>query len=341
MLAALAELTRGGVVESVHHGAIVVADTAGDLIAGVGDPDTFAFFRSSAKPFQAIPVIESGAADRFGFTPAELALCCASHFGEPHHQRQIEVMLAKLGLTDAALQCGIASPMDAAEAARIGAGLLAPTPLQSECSGKHTGMLASCLALGYSLDNYLEQGHPLQRHILTIVSEVLRLPESEIVLGIDGCSVPTFGAPLRAFAAAFAALAAPERIPSGHGLEHAAALSRLCGAMLAHPLNVAGTGATDTTLMSLGAGAIVAKTGAEGLLCMALPERGWGVAIRIADGSFRAHEVVAPALLEQLDVLPSEVIAALRQRFDPSLRNPAGRVVGEVRATFSVTVLAT
>ncbi|MBA3336674.1 MAG: asparaginase, partial [Chloroflexia bacterium] len=187
MLAVLAEATRGGVVESVHHGVIAVANTTGDLVAGVGDPSTFAFFRSAAKPFQAIPVIESGAADRFGFTPAELALCCASHYGEPLHQRQIAVMLAKLGLTDAALQCGIAAPMDTAEAARIGAGLLPPTPRQSECSGKHTGMLASCLALGYPLESYLEPDHPLQRRILTIVSEVLRLPENEIVVGIDGC----------------------------------------------------------------------------------------------------------------------------------------------------------
>jgi len=340
VVAVLAEATRGGVVESVHHGVIAVANAAGDLVAGMGDPDTFAYFRSSAKPFQAVAVIESGAADRFGFTPAELALCCASHYGEPAHQRQVGAMLAKLDLSDAALQCGITSPMDEAEAARIGAGLLPQTPVQSECSGKHTGMLASCLALGYPVENYLDPEHPLQRRILGILSEVLRLPANEIVIGIDGCSVPTFGAPLRAFATAFAALASPELTSAGHGLEHTAALNRLRAAMIAHPLNVAGTGALDTSLMTLGAGAIAAKSGAEGLLCLALPDRGGGIAIRIADGSFRAHGVVVTALLEQLELLPPDVIGALRQRHDATPRNPTGRVVGELRAAFSVTVLA-
>ncbi|MEA2527027.1 MAG: hypothetical protein QOF73_4254, partial [Thermomicrobiales bacterium] len=170
MTAILAEVTRGGAVESVHAGTIAVVATDGRLVAWAGDVERFAYFRSSAKPFQAIPVVESGAADAFGFTPAELALCCASHHAERHHQREVAAMLAKLGLTEDALQCGIALPSDDEEAGRILSGLVPPSPLQCDCSGKHTGMLATCLHLGYPIDSYLEPEHPLQRMIRGIVA---------------------------------------------------------------------------------------------------------------------------------------------------------------------------
>src|SRR5262249_52393777 len=147
----LAEVTRGEAVESVHVGTIAVVNANGDLVAWAGDPTNFAYFRSSAKPFQAIPLVESGAADAFGFTPAEMALCCASHHAEPHHQREVAAMLAKLGLTEAALRCGSPLPGDEAEQGRVLAGLVAPSPLQCDCSGKHTGMLATCRHLGYPI----------------------------------------------------------------------------------------------------------------------------------------------------------------------------------------------
>jgi len=330
----LAETTRGGRVESVHHGIIAVVDGAGRLVAHAGDPDRVAFFRSSAKPFQAIPVVESGAADAFGFTPAELALCCASHNGERRHQTQVAAMLAKIGLGPEALRCGASLPSDPMERARVVAGLVPPSPLQCDCSGKHTGMLAACVRLGYPLDSYLEPAHPLQRQILAIMGEVLGLDEGEIALGTDGCSLPTFGAPLRAFAAAYAALAAPERVAAGRGGAHAAALDRLRRAMTAHPENVAGQGELVSDLMRLSDGRIAAKSGAEGLICLALPEAGLGVAIRVLDGTFRAHTVVVAAVLEQLGLIEPAVIAAILDAHPPVLRNHNGWEIGALRPAF-------
>ncbi len=340
MAAILAEVTRGGVVESVHHGVIAVVDAAGELLAHAGDPERFAYFRSSAKPFQAVPLIESGAADAFGFTPAELALCCASHNGSPAHQEQVAVMLAKLGLDPDALRCGISVPYDRGEGARVVAGLVPPSPLQCDCSGKHTGMLATCLHLGWPTDSYLDPAHPLQRRILGIMAEVLRVSEAEIRVGTDGCSLPTFGAPVRAFATAFSALAAPHQVPIGAGREHAAALDRLRAAMTTHPANVAGPNQVDTTLMEVAGGRLAAKSGAEGLLCLALPERGVGVAIRLLDGSSRAKGVVAAAVLEQAGLLDQATIAAFRAHHDPAIHNHNGIHVGDLRAAFSLEVPA-
>lgn len=333
----LAEVTRGGRVESVHHGVVVAVAAAGEVVATAGDPDHFAYFRSSAKPYQAVPLVESGAADAFGLTPAELALCCASHSAEPRHQTQVAAMLAKIGLDAGALRCGAPLPSDRAEAARVIAGLVPRSPLQCDCSGKHAGILATCVHLGDPLEGYLDPEHPAQRRILAAVAAGLRLRPEEVILATDGCGLPTFGAPMRAFAAAFATLAAPAQAPTGHGREHAAALDRLRAAMIAHPENVAGTGKLVTDIMALGGGAVVAKSGAEGLLCLGFPARGLGLAIRILDGSFRAHAVVAAAAIRQLDLLPARVVDAVLARHDPAMPNHVGRHVGDLRPAVRMT----
>jgi L-asparaginase II len=336
MPVAIAETTRGGITESVHYGVVVVVDATGEVIASTGDPETVVFFRSSAKPFQAIPVIESGAADAFGFTPAELALCCASHEGSPEHQRQVAAMLAKIGLSPANLQCGCSFPGHEAEAAQVILGGIEGSPLHCDCSGKHAGMLATIVHEGLSHHDYLDPSHPLQQRILGIMAEVMRVPVETIVPGTDGCSLPTFGAPVRAFATAYAALAAPERVPAGNGREHAAALDQLRAAMIAHPENVAGHGQLVTDLMALSDGGIVAKSGAEGLICLAVPERDLGIAIRVMDGSFRTHAAVTVATLEQLGILGAATREAILERHSPQLRNHNGRLVGEIRPVFQL-----
>jgi L-asparaginase II len=251
----LAEVTRGGAVESVHHGVVAVVDVRGNLVASAGDVHRFAYFRSSAKPFQAVPLVESGAADAFGLAPAELALCCASHAATARHQAAVAAMLARIGLTEDALRCGAPLPMDREEAARIAAGLVQPSPLQCDCSGKHAGMLATCVHLGLPTGTYLDPDHPLQRRILGVIAAVMRWPAPDIRLATDGCGLPTFGAPIRAFAAAYATLAAPDDAPMDQGGEHASALCRLRDAMTAHRENVAGDGQLVTDLMRLSDGA--------------------------------------------------------------------------------------
>jgi L-asparaginase II len=168
------------------------------------------------------------------------------------------------------------------------------------------------------------------------MAEVMRVPEGDIVLGTDGCSLPTFGAPVRSFATSYAALAAPERVPASTGREHAVALNRLRSAMTAHPVNVSGQGNLVATLMEESEGRIAAKSGAEGLICLAVPERELGIAIRVLDGSFRAHAVVAVAALEQLDILDAATRNAILARHSLELRNHNGRLVGEMRPAFQL-----
>jgi len=336
MSAILVDVTRGDLVESRHHGIVVVADVDAQVVASAGDPEARIFFRSSAKPFQAVPLIESGAAERFGFTPAELALCCSSHDGAPWQQAAVAAMLDRIGLGPEALQCGIAPPYDAREAARVTLEVTAATPLQCDCSGKHTGMLATCRHRGYPIESYLEPDHPLQQEIRRVMAAVLRMDAGSIDIAPDGCSVPTFGAPVRAFATAYATLAAPERVEPGHGGRHAAALNRLRDAMAGHPQHIAGPGELDTDIIEVTNGRIIAKLGAEGLLCLAVPEQGLGIAISILDGSERPRAAVALATLEQLDLLSAPERRALRDRQSTAVTNFNGWTVGEMRATFQL-----
>jgi L-asparaginase II len=173
----IAEVTRGDIVESRHHGVVAVADATGRVIASAGDPERLAYLRSSAKPFQAIPLVESGAADAFGFTDQEVAMACASHDATPRHQRVVERMLAKAGLDEDALRCGVTPPMDEQEQARIALGLKPTSQIQCECSGEHAGMVAACKHLGYPLESYNAPDHPLQQWLRQIVAEVTRVPE--------------------------------------------------------------------------------------------------------------------------------------------------------------------
>lgn len=333
MATVIAETTRGGITESIHHGIVAVSDAHGEIVARAGDVDHVIFYRSSAKPFQAIPVIESGAADRFGFTDRELALCCASHSGQPHHQEEVRGMLAKIGLTPDALQCGAIVPYNDDEGARVQAGLHDKSPLMCDCSGKHSGMLAVCVQEGWPIETYLDLNHPLQQRILGVMSEVIRVPVDEIVLGTDGCSLPTFGASVASFARSWAALAAPDDVDAGAGREHAEALRRLRTAMVNAPENVAGDGEFVTDLMQVTGPRLYAKSGAEGLICFALPEQQLGVAIRVMDGSYRMHPVVVASVLRQLGALDEETIVAIETRSPSRLLNHNKRHVGDLRAT--------
>jgi L-asparaginase II len=336
--ATLAEVTREELVESRHSGIVVVADVTGRLLACHGDPEHVVYFRSAAKPFQAVPLVECGAADAFGFGPEELALACASHDATPAHQRGVARMLAKIGLDEDALRCGVAPPPDPQEAARITLGLKAPSQLQCECSGEHAGMLAVCLHLGYPLQSYTEPDHPLQRRIREVVAQVLRLAEDDFVTGTDGCRIPTFAAPVRAFAVAYATLADPGQAPAGTGRDLAKPLERLREAMTAHPTLIGGEETLDSDIMALSEGRIVAKLGAEGLLCLAVPKRGLGIVIVADDGSSRALGPAAVAVIEQLELTDPAIVDMLRERHVETVKTFGGEVVGEMLAGFHLEI---
>jgi len=317
----LVELTRGGIVESVHRGWVAVARPDGTLVASVGDPERVTFARSAMKPLQAIALVESGAAERFGLSDAELAIACASHNGEQRHRDVVKGVLDKLGLPVSALRAGDDEPHDEPRSSWE-----PDKQLAQNCSGKHAGMLASCLAHGYSIDDYDDFDHPHQRNIKTIVAGFWRVDESEMVPGRDNCTLPAYAAPLRALATGWAAVADPSSAPAGHQ----AAISRLGDAMAAEPFLVAGTGRLDSQLMTVTGGRILVKGGAEGVLCIGLRERGLGVSFKVEDGSYRSLQQIALAILRQLDALRPDEDAQLAQLWRADLRSNRDHHVGDI-----------
>ena len=320
------EVWRGERVESRHRVRLCVADPRGGVVLARGDVEEPVYPRSAVKPFQALALVESGAADAFAVGPAELALACASHGGEPDHVAQVEAWLARLGLGEADLACGAHPPLHAPSAAALVRAGIAPRRTHNNCSGKHTGMLAAALRLAAPTRGYAEPGHPVQRHVaaaIAAVAGVERLPEP----GIDGCCLPNHPLPLRGLARAAAVLADP----SGEAPQRRDALLRIGAAMRAHPYEVAGTGRCCTALMTHLPG-VIAKTGAEGVFLAALPGQGLGIALKAEDGATRAAETALLAVLGHLGAVPEPMPAALERFRAPWIRNTGGDVVGHVRA---------
>ena len=331
MAAPLAEITRGDQVESVHQGSVAVVDGNGDLVAWTGDPDTHLFFRSSAKIFQAIPLVTTGAADAYGFSTEELALACASHNGTTQHQDIVRSMLRKSGLTEDDLRCGFTPPLDETELARITLGQVAPSQVICECSGEHAGMVAACRHAGWRVDEYIQPEHPLQRLIRAVIVAACGVAPSELTLATDGCSIPTFGAPLRSFARAYTVLADPDEAQWTGWPEWRTALHRLREAMLLHPELISGAGEIDTTIMQQTGGRVLAKLGAEGLLCLAVPGHQVGIAITDTGGSTRSLGPAAMAVLLDLDLIDQAEFDRLAEQLCPPIETFAGSPVGTTR----------
>ena len=324
----LVEVTRGERVESQHRGSYAVVDAEGRVVASAGDIDRPVFPRSAVKAFQALPLLESGAADRYQLTDAELALCVASHSGEPEHAAAAAGILKKAGLDLNALECGAHWPMGEAATRALAAAHQEPTALHNNCSGKHAGFLCFACGMDYDLNNYVGRTHPVQREIKIVCEEMTGAILGDEVCGTDGCSIPTYAAPLRGIATGFAKLA------TGHGLgpQRAAAARRIFKAVAAHPFMVAGTGRFDTDAMNLLGERVFMKTGAEGVYCAAFPELGYGVALKIDDGATRASQAVMEALINQFLPLDDDMKQKLRALGEPHLRNWNKIDVGAVRA---------
>jgi L-asparaginase II len=325
----LAEVWRGQTVESVHYGHAAVVDREGTLRAFVGEPDTVTYYRSSAKPFQTMALILSGAADRFGLSSEELALCTSSHSGEPVHTQGVARLLERIGCRPEDLRCGAAPPLDRETAERLAA---PPGVLHANCSGKHTGMLAQALCLGADLASYLEPGHPVQQRVLAVVAAMADLPAASIGVGVDGCGVPCFALPLRRMAYAYARLGDTEGLPPAL----ADAARRVTEAMAAHPYLIAGRGRFDTDLMRVTQGRVLVKGGSEGLACLTVPELGLGLAVKVADGNARALGPSVVAILRQLKLLTAAEEAELAEHARPAVRNLAGLAVGEIRPALAL-----
>jgi L-asparaginase II len=313
----LAAVRRGELVESVHRGRFAFCDPEGSELEMCGDPKAYVYLRSSAKPFQALPLILSGAADAFGLTDEELAVACASHNAEEPHLAAVRSILEKAGLSEDDLQSGVHPPMYGPAAAKLIRRGEEPRPIHGNCSGKHSGMLAVCVHEGYETVDYREPGHPLQRRILGLIAEVCGVEEDEVLIAGDNCGVPAFALPLRSFATGLARIATGEELPD-HLVE---AALRVRDAMRAHPNMVAGTGRFDTEIMERTD--LLVKGGAEAVLAVGNPE-GWGMALKISDGSQRAVRPVALAALEHMGVRVGDG--------DSIVRGLHGEEVGEIEA---------
>ena len=319
------EVYRGEVVECVHRVHLAVVDGAGNLVHAVGDPDLVTYLRSAAKPFQALPLVTSGAADAFGLSEEELAIACGSHAGEPRHVAVVEDMLARAGLDGTHLKCGTHGPRNQVARAALAGGRA--TPLHHNCSGKHAGMMLVQKHLGADPSRYLEPDEPVQRAILAAVAEVAGVTASSIRVATDGCSVPNFALPLRNIALLFARLA----MPQGASKENAEALTRIARAMSRHPEMVAGTQMLDSDLMGASEDRLVAKAGAEGVQGVGDLASGMGLALKVEDGNGRAVGPAAVEALRQLSWLEGRAFEVLGDWWMPAVKNWAGLTVGRVK----------
>jgi len=325
------EVTRNGTVESQHFGAAVVCDFKGKVIESWGDINRLIFPRSALKPMLAIHLIESGASEHYALSDAELSLACSSHQGEQMHQALVQSWLNRLGLTEDHLACGAVLPEDTESAHKLLASGQQGCRIHHNCSGKHTGFLTTALHLGLPLDNYHLIEHPLQQLSLDILSDLADSDLKQYPHGIDGCGLPAPTMPLVQLGHAMARFARPVDLSESR----AKAIYRLHKAITNEPLYIAGHGSVVSELNEVTKGAVLAKTGAEGIITAALPERGLGIAVKITDGGNRARSVALLSILDHLGVLSDEDKLKLHAHISPAIINSRGDVVGDVRTAAS------
>ena len=312
--AVFVEELRGGVVESRHVVHAAVVDASGRLVAHAGAPELVTFWRSGAKPFQALPLVLDGVVERFGITPPELALCCASHSSEPEQVRLVRELLAKIGCSEGDLLCGPHPPLSERVAHDYATRGVRLTAAYSNCSGKHAGMLALARHHGWPIEFYTRRDHLVQQRCLSEVARWSDVPAERIGTAVDGCGVVCFAIPLRSMARAYA------RLGRDAGSE------KVVDAMLRHPELIAGEGRPCTDMMRAHPGRVVAKVGAAGVYCGLLTQQGWGIALKVADGNGPATVVAMVAILSELGLRPQP-----ERLVSQPILNTRGETVGEVR----------
>lgn len=333
----LVEVTRGPIVECVHYGVVAACDAEGTLLAWLGDPGLVSYYRSSSKPLQVLPLMESGAADHFGLTEQEIAICCGSHGGEDIHVAAALSILHKIGLGPDALACGAHTPYDKAAARALQDRGEAPTALHNNCSGKHAGMLALAKFHGWPIGGYENASHPVQQAMLKVVADFAGLASEEVVCGVDGCGVSTFGISIHKMAMSFARLAQPDFWPE----PRCTAVSRITQAMVKHPEYVAARQERfDTDLMRAAEGLLISKVGAEGVFCAATlgdaagPAIGFALKVLDGDNTLRARNPAVTEGLRQSGMLTEGALNRLGMYRVEEIRNRLGDVVGVVRPAF-------
>ncbi|WP_342513117.1 asparaginase [Sporosarcina sp. FSL K6-1522] len=328
----LIDVIRGEMVESRHEGHVAVVNSEGQLLYYNGDPNRVTFARSSMKPLQAIPIVETGAADFYNYNQAELSLACASHNGENQHTDRVKNILHKLDLTIDHLKCGTHPPRWQETYEELMKSGKEVTPEYNNCSGKHSGMLATAKYMGERVDDYYKMDHPVQQRILEVISDLSEIPMDEIEIGVDGCGVPVHGIPLKNLAMSFAKMANPVAFPE----KRKNAIERVTAAMMAEPEMVGGTDRFCSDFMRIEDGRMFGKVGAEGVYCVGDKETGLGIAIKIEDGNSRATSPAVVEVLKQLNLLNEEQQERLQAYHQPELKNARQEVIGQLRPIFTL-----
>ncbi|HEX9916688.1 MAG TPA: asparaginase [candidate division Zixibacteria bacterium] len=322
----VAKVYRNDCVESVHCGSIVVVDSKGEIIYQLGDPYFKTYFRSSAKPFQIIPVLKSGAIEKYNITEKEIAVMISSHSGEERHVKTVSSILKKIGLSEKNLQCGTHPPLYLTELGILPRKEDKFSPLQHNFSGKHSGMLLLTVHKGWDVKTYLNPNHPTQKIILKTIADICEYPLNKIRVGTDGCGAPIFYIPIYNMARGFAKLAISEDIY----------LKQVVRCMSKYPEMVSGQNRFDLVLSQTLDKRGVCKGGAEGLHSTALLEKGWGVVVKISDGNHRAIPPVALEALRQMGILKRQELAKIENWTNPKVKNYQGKIVGYIKADFKL-----
>ena len=321
----------GYAVENVHMGSVAVVDAGGALRWFAGDPDGVVFTRSALKPFQALPFVLADGPARLQFSPADLALLCASHSAEDKHVNMVRAILARVGYGENDLECGCHAPLYYDS---VGAPVPPErtwSPVHHNCSGKHSGFLAWCRLHDVPGAGYVAPGHRLQQEIRRTLAATLGLPETGMPAGMDGCSAPNYALPLARLAQLYARLAQGHADP-----QHGAAMGDLFGAMTSHPDLVSGEGRSDLAYMTAGGGDGVSKVGADAVQAIGIRSAGLGIAIKVADGAPRALQAATFSVLDQLGLLDEQRRGQLERYRQPALKNARGATVGDIRAVVTL-----
>lgn len=320
------EVTRNGMVESVHDGNVAVVQQDGSLTCYYGDPDQICYFRSSGKPFIVLSHLNKGVYKAFGLNLKELAIMASSHSGGKQHIETLMAIADKLGVQEADINCGVREPYGLNEKFELYKSGLMPTQWHNNCSGKHLGFIAACRVMGWPTDNYWDISHPIQQDVLACISEFSDIPKDKIHIGIDGCGVPVFGVPLKKVALAYARLFDTEFA----GGKYREAQELLHKAVSQYPEMIAGDGRLDTELIRCTQGELFGKMGADGVFCVYCRPQSLGIAVKIQDGSVRAVDPVVMETLKQTEVISDDVLQKLNHFHYPPVITWTGKNTGLV-----------
>lgn len=323
--------TRAGHVENIHRADVALVNSAGKIISSVGNANLPMFWRSAAKPFQALPFVKNGGLEKYGITDEELAVLVSSHSGEENHVALVRGILAKLGLDESVLDCGVLRPLNGKAYKKLLISGEPITAVHNQCSGKHSQIIALAMMLGVDVSGYIRPEHPAQKIIFEHVAMASRMAEDKLEIGIDGCGVPVFYLPIYNMSLAYARLSTPAK---GDWGDYEAAATKIRDAMSKYPQIVAGTGRIDAAVPEVTGGRIIAKIGSDAVFCMCVKDGDLGITFKVEDGSFATVTPMTIAVLKKFDLLTKDEAAELDCRFPPVLKNHRGEVIGTIEAVF-------